>query len=176
LTIEITSSCGKRLQTSAEYCGGQGQCPACGNLLQIPKFEDTLSREPAYASSEAQDLFVELGLPFAEDLHATKGTVTPSAKAAAELLDAQPEGPDVADKGKLTVCGCLLTLFSFLIILAVALPIVRWRDPTSGLPLPRMVAIVAPLLIGATIHGIGTLLLRFLGLPVWSKQETGPEK
>jgi len=54
----------------------------------------------------------------------------------------------------------------------VALPIVRWRDPATGQPLPRDEAILAPFLIGAAFHGIGTVLLRLVGLRIWSKSET----
>src|SRR5262249_42783992 len=36
MAIDLTCSCGKRLQVSDEYAGRQGQCPACGRVLDIP--------------------------------------------------------------------------------------------------------------------------------------------
>jgi hypothetical protein len=54
----------------------------------------------------------------------------------------------------------------------VAVPIARWRDPETGQPLPRLVAIISPLLIGATIHAIASLFLRFLGFQIWKELET----
>jgi hypothetical protein len=62
-------------------------------------------------------------------------------------------------------------LLTVAVILGVALPIVQWRDPDTGEPLPRMVALFAPLLIGAAFHGIGTGLLWLVGLRTWSKSE-----
>jgi hypothetical protein len=80
-------------------------------------------------------------------------------------------GPAEGDKGKLTAVGCVLTLLTTAVIFGVALPVVQWRDPETGQPLPRMVAILAPILIGAVFHGIGTGFLRLLGLQTWSKSE-----
>jgi hypothetical protein len=42
----------------------------------------------------------------------------------------------------------------------------------TGELLPRKVAILAPILIGAVFNGIGVVLLRLAGLRVWSKSET----
>jgi len=70
---------------------------------------------------------------------------------------------------KLTGVGCVLTLLTVAVIFGVAIPIVQWRDAQTGRPLPRMVAIFAPFLIGAIFNGIGIGLLRLLGLRVWSK-------
>jgi hypothetical protein len=53
---------------------------------------------------------------------------------------------------------------------------VRWRDPTTGQALPRLVAIFAPVLIGATFHGVGTFLLKWIGLPAWATREREAEK
>jgi hypothetical protein len=36
MAIDLTCSCGKRLQVSDEYAGQQGQCPLCGRVLEIP--------------------------------------------------------------------------------------------------------------------------------------------
>jgi hypothetical protein len=77
--------------------------------------------------------------------------------------------PEDDDKAKLTNVGCVLTFLSVIIIFGVALPIVQWRDPATGLPLRRPIAILAPILIGAIFHGIATFLLRLIGLPVWSR-------
>jgi hypothetical protein len=73
------------------------------------------------------------------------------------------------DNSQPTVAGCLLLALSLVVIGAVALPLVSWRDPDSGRPLPRSVAIVGPVLAGAVFYGIGTGLLRILGLSVLAK-------
>jgi hypothetical protein len=80
-------------------------------------------------------------------------------------------GPEDEASGKPTAVGCVLTLLSVGIIFASALPIVRWRDPVTGEALPREVAILSPVLIGAAFYGITSFVLRLIGLPVWSKQE-----
>jgi len=79
--------------------------------------------------------------------------------------------PASDDKAELTTVGCVLTLLSVAVIFGTAIPIVRWRDPATGQALPRMVAICTPVLIGAVFHGIGTGLLRLMGLRIWSKPE-----
>jgi len=85
------------------------------------------------------------------------------------LAERKPVGEDNA---KLTGAGCVLTLLSVAVIFGLAVPIVRWRDAATGQPLPREAAILAPVLIGAAFHGVGTFLLRLAGLRVWSKSET----
>jgi hypothetical protein len=75
---------------------------------------------------------------------------------------------------RLTAPGCLLTLFSTAVILVSAVPIVSWRDPASKLPLPRSVAIAVPLVVGAFCFGIGSAILKVLGLPVWAKPKKDP--
>jgi hypothetical protein len=80
------------------------------------------------------------------------------------------------DKAKLTAAGCVLTLLSVAVIFAVALPIIRWRDPATGQPLPRFIAILSPVLIGGVVHGLGSLFLRLIGLRVWVKQESDVER
>jgi hypothetical protein len=74
---------------------------------------------------------------------------------------------DLDVRAKMTVPGCILTLLSTAVIFGLAIPIVHWRDPDTGEPLPRIMAIVAPLLVGAAFHGLGTLLLRLVGLHVY---------
>ena len=73
------------------------------------------------------------------------------------------------DNAKLTAVGCILTLLTVAVIFIVAIPIVRWRDPETGRPLPRMVAIMTPFLIGAVFNAVGIGLLRLLGLRIWSR-------
>jgi hypothetical protein len=85
------------------------------------------------------------------------------------LAERNPAGED---KGKLTGAGCVLTLLSVAVICGLAVPIVQWRDAVTGEPLPRDVAVLAPVLIGGAFHGVGTVLLRLVGLRVWSKSET----
>jgi hypothetical protein len=75
------------------------------------------------------------------------------------------------DKAQLTGVGCVLTLLSVAVIVGVAIPIVRWHDPETGEPLPRDLAIWAPIIIGASFHAISSVLLRLVGLRVWSKPE-----
>jgi hypothetical protein len=65
-----------------------------------------------------------------------------------------------------TAAGCLLSVLCVAVIFVVAVPVVMWRDPTSGHPLPRMVAIAVPVLAGGLCYGIGSLLLRLLGIPI----------
>jgi hypothetical protein len=100
----------------------------------------------------------------------------PSAGSAAELQDTERRGPADDDKEKLTGVGCVLTGLSVAVIFGVALPIVLWRDPATGKPLSRTIAIFAPVLIGAAVYGIGSLFLRLIGLRVWAKQESDVER
>src|ERR1700722_10340951 len=69
-------------------------------------------------------------------------------------------------ESKATLAGSILMVFSLTVIGCVALPIVRWRDPVSGNPLPRMIAIFTPVLAGALFCAIGTGILKMLGIPV----------
>ena len=84
--------------------------------------------------------------------------------------------PPDDDKAKLTCAGCVLTLLTVAVIFGVALPIAHWRDPATGQPLPRQIALLAPILIGAAVHGIGSLFLRLIGLRVWARQESDVER
>jgi hypothetical protein len=78
----------------------------------------------------------------------------------------------VNDKNaRLTAIGCIVTMLTVAVILGVAVPIVRWRDPDTGQALPRSIAIFAPFLIGAAFHGIATLMLRLVGLRLWKAPE-----
>lgn len=75
-------------------------------------------------------------------------------------------------KGKLTSVGCVVTLITVAIIFVVAVPLVRWRDPETGQPVPRMVAVFTPFLVGGAFHGIVSAVLRLIGLPVWIPPES----
>jgi hypothetical protein len=170
MLIELTCSCGKRLQVSDAFAGRQGQCPACGERLQIPERDATVAGVATSADEAARAVFVAPGLagpPGAGD------AVTPDAGWPVDAHDLERGGP-ADDKAKLTVVGCVLTLLSVAVMFGVALPIARWRDP-AGQPLPRIVAILAPVVIGATFHGIWTVLLQLLGLRIWSKPDTDEE-
>ncbi len=74
---------------------------------------------------------------------------------------------------KITNAGCILTLLSLFVIFCSALPILRWRDP-AGQHLPREVAIITPLLLGAGFQWIGSAILRLFGLRVLTR--AGKEK
>jgi hypothetical protein len=79
--------------------------------------------------------------------------------------------PDRNDGEQSSVAGCLLMLVCVAVIGAVALYLATWRDADSGRPLPRNVAIFVPLLAGAVCYGIGTAILRIVGLPVFLSPE-----
>jgi hypothetical protein len=53
MSVELQCSCGKRLRVSAEAAGGQGRCPACGNILDLPASEP--SAPPSALSAPAVD-------------------------------------------------------------------------------------------------------------------------
>jgi hypothetical protein len=167
MPIELTCSCGKRLRVADDLAGRQGQCPFCGELLTIPEADD--------ADKAIQVGLGATGLPWTKDSITTPDAVTlpPTAK---ESHQTEKEAPESDDNAQLTPVGCILALLTFAVIGVVAIPIVRWRDPDTGQPLPRSIAIVSPILIGAAVHGIGMLLLRLLGLRVWKKPEKDAEK
>jgi hypothetical protein len=175
MPIELTCSCGKRLQVSEAFAGRQGQCPVCGKLLPIPDRQDTVIGAAPSEDKEAQAVLAA-GFPFSKGSEAAEDAITPTPGSGVDLQAQQSGSPEADDNGKLTASGCVLTLLSVAVICVAALPIVRWRDPETGRPLPRFIAIVSPLLVGAIVHGIGSLLLRLIGLPVWSKRETAAKK
>jgi hypothetical protein len=144
MPIEPTCTCGQRLQMPDELAGQQGHCPACGASVQIP--QRAAGKTPSDEEA-VKTLLADLGLP------------EPQARSV----------PTAPDNRKLTRTGCVVTLLSVAAIVAVALPIVRWRDPATGEPLPRMVAVLTPVLIGAVFHGICSVLLRLVGLRTWAK-------
>jgi hypothetical protein len=80
--------------------------------------------------------------------------------------------PDDDKDSKITGAGCILVVIDLAVLFGVALPVVRWRDPASGLPLPKIVAIFIPFLIVAVFNGIAMVGLKLLGIPVLR----GPDK
>jgi hypothetical protein len=166
MPIELTCSCGKRLQVSDAFAGRQGQCPACGELLQIPEPEAQVTR-PAPSSDGAAR-----AVSAAPEPAGPKGPGAPEdGGSAAVWHETERRNPEKVGDVQLTGIGCVFTSLSVVIIVAVALPVLRWRDPETGRPLPRMVAIVAPILIGASFLGICALLLQLFGLRLWTRSE-----
>jgi hypothetical protein len=156
MPIELTCPCGRRLGVGEEHAGEQGRCPACGGLLRIPP------RDAAASASGDPGLEGVFGPGFVESITTSPAEPTAEKKGGAEE--------------KLTAAGCLLALVSTATIFIAAFYIVRWRDPATGLPVPRTVAIISPVLIGAAVNGVGMLLLRVIGVRVWVKKENGAEK
>ena len=76
-------------------------------------------------------------------------------------------GDPESSKGNLTGAGCVVVFLSVIVIFAVALPIVHWRDPNTGKPLPRMVAICLPVIIGACFNAAVGFVLRLIGIRSW---------
>ena len=87
-----------------------------------------------------------------------------------------PDTPHKDDEGQTTFAGCVLMSLSLVLIGAVALPIVSWRDPDTGQPLPRFICIIAPILAGAAFYGIGTGILKVLGIAVLAKPKESPSE
>jgi hypothetical protein len=86
------------------------------------------------------------------------------------VAETQPED----DKNsEITAPGCILVVISVAVIFCVALPVVRWRGPVTGEPLPKMIAIFVPIMFGALVNGIGTVILKLLGIPVVRKKKKG---
>lgn len=89
---------------------------------------------------------------------------------------AQNEPPRDNGNQKLTAVGCLLTLLTVALIFGVAIPIVQWRDPDTGRPLPRLIAISLPVITGAVFYGGASFLLNLIGLPVMAKRENDEDR
>jgi hypothetical protein len=70
----------------------------------------------------------------------------------------------------LTVAGCILTALSVAVIGVAAVSIVTSRNSFVR-EMPNEVLIVVPILIGAVFCGIGTVLLKLIGLPVFVESE-----
>ena len=116
MLIELTCSCGKRLQVSDTFAGRQGQCPACGGRLQIPNRDATATGVVASSGEAAQALFGAPGLAEPKGLGAPEGAVPPPAGSAADLHAMEGGGPADDVKAKLTGVGCVLTLLSVAVI------------------------------------------------------------
>ena len=84
MAIDLTCSCGKRLQVSDEYAGQQGQCPACGHVLDIPApHADWPGMAVALLPARTESVTRELGPtsipePIATDFAETPLTIPPS--------------------------------------------------------------------------------------------------
>src|SRR5262245_49323909 len=128
MLIELTCSCGKRLQASDEFAGRQGQCPACGRPLQIPARSATVTGMAPSSDEAAQAVFDPPTLAWPKGPGGKEDTETPPAESAADLHDRERGGLKEDDNAKLTVVGCVLVLLTVAVIFGVALPIVRWRD------------------------------------------------
>lgn len=145
------SQCGKRFQGDATSV----LCPACSAAAiarpeHAEQVKATPPRDGAFSEGEA-----------------------PLSRGMAETLPAERDDIRV---GPPTAAGCLLLLVSVALIFGLAIPIVTWRDPQSGQPLPRMVAIVLPLLAGALCYAIGTGILKLFGLSTFAKSEKRSDK
>jgi hypothetical protein len=171
MPIELTCPCGKRLRAPDDDSGRQGRCPACGRLLSIPGRNDAAAGVASSSDEALQALFAVLELPGPKHSDAPEGAVTPTAGSAPTPLDGERGGSGIEDNRQLTGLGCVVTLLSVAVVFGVAVPIVRWRDPVTGQPMPRFVAIISPLLIGALTQGIVSLFLRFLGFQIWKERE-----
>ena len=57
------------------------------------------------------------------------------------------------------------------VICGVALYVVTWRNADSGRPVPTKIAIMMPLLAGGLCYGVGTMILRMLGLSLILKRD-----
>jgi len=113
--------------------------------------------------------------------HAAQAKVTPPASSDSAFSEGPPPvhaapdrtplaPPEDDPKSKATAAGCCLTLLSVAVIFGSAVPIVTWRDPDSGLPMPRMLAIAAPLLAGALCYAVGVGILKVLGVRIVQKR------
>jgi hypothetical protein len=176
MLIELTCSCGKRQLVSDEFAGRQGQCPACGGLLQIPERDATVTSVAPQSDKSAQAGIAALGLACPKDPAAPEDAVTPLAGSAAESHHMERGGPEEGVNEKLTGVGCILTLITIAVLFGVAIPIAHWRNPATEQPLPRDIAIASPFVIGAAVHRIGSLLLRLISLQVWSKRKMKAER
>jgi hypothetical protein len=84
--------------------------------------------------------------------------------------DTQPK----TDNGQATPAGCVLVALSVAIIAVVAVPIVQWRDPETGLPMSKWVCVITPILAGAVFYTIGAGILRLFGVAVERKPNGDP--
>src|SRR5262245_33114090 len=129
MPIELTCSCGKRLRVADAFAGQRGQCPACGGVLRIPARDAGVPMpSPESAPAVAAD-------PGREALRGPGWlghAVTPPTASAPASPERTRGSLKEGDNTKLTGVGCVLTLLSVAVTIAVAIPIVRWRDPATG--------------------------------------------
>jgi hypothetical protein len=123
-----------------------------------------------------QAVFAAPGLHGPKRPGASEEAVTPTAGSAAELHNEERGNSGADDNARLTSVGCALTLLTVALIVGVAVPLVRWRDPATGQPLPSTIAIISPILIGVVLQGIGSRILRFFGLQIETQWEMDVEK
>jgi hypothetical protein len=153
------TKCGKRVQADDVFAGKTVPCPICNTVITAPHPQAIVAPE-----------------------HAHQAKITPASSSDGSFREGPPPGqnalPSISEdnsqldiKAKLTPVGCVLTLLTVAIIFGVAVPLVRWRDPVTKLPLPLGIAIFSPFLIGAAFHGIATLILRLVGFRVLSEPE-----
>ena len=79
--------------------------------------------------------------------------------------------PTGDNKAPLTGVGCVLMVLSLAVIVGVGIYMVRWRDSESGHRLRTEHVVWASLLIGASFFGISSVVLRLVGLRVWSEPD-----
>jgi hypothetical protein len=93
-----------------------------------------------------------------------------------EPADSPP--PDVDIKARPTAAGCILSVICTAVIFGSAVPIVTWREPETGQPLPRWISIAIPFLLGALCYAAGVGLLKLLGIAVLQepREPTDPGK
>jgi len=142
--VEITcSNCGERVRGDV--------CPRCraATAIATPEHAEHAKMTPAASS----DVAFSAGPPAVQP---GRGPST-----SAWLAD--------DCKSKPTFAGCFLTLLSVAVIFGSAVPIVTWRSSDSGLPLPRMIAIFAPLLAGALCYAVGAAILRLFGMSMFTR-------
>jgi hypothetical protein len=144
--------------------------------MRIPERDAPATGVIPSTDEGSQALCVVPGLAESKSPGATEDARTAAGGAAADQHDAERAASKEHDTAELTGAGCFLTLLSVGVIFGVALPVVRWRDPTTGLRLPRDVAIFSIVLIGAAFNGLGVLFLRLIGLRVWKKREKDGER
>jgi hypothetical protein len=169
MPIELTCPCGRRLRVSDAFAGQQGRCPACGRRLRIPGREAPSAGVASSPDELEQAVVAAPGSAGPKGPGAPGDAATPPAKFAADSHGVGRGDVGEGDGARLTGVGCAVTLLTAAVILGVALPVVRWRDLATGQPLPRLVAIIVPFLLGACFHGVCAALLRLVGLRIWSR-------
>ena len=76
MPIELTCPCGKQLRVADEFAGRQGQCPACGALVDIPERGAVASGASPAHPEAAQAVTTTRGLADAAERNAPEYAVT----------------------------------------------------------------------------------------------------